>query len=121
MRAVSIIILGLILAVTGSAAEVLPRKAKAPRETYPNVQVIYDSVTTPTGERLRTIITKPHDARGKHPPTSFRVVPQVRRQPAFNVADRHALARRVVLNLVARDEVDREIARLRVGEIKPAD
>src|ERR1043166_2978192 len=48
-------------------ADVLPRKAKTPRESYPNVDVIYDSITTPAGERLRTIITKPHDAQGKLP------------------------------------------------------
>jgi pimeloyl-ACP methyl ester carboxylesterase len=45
----------------------LPRKTKAARESYPNVDVIYDSVTTPHGERLRTIITKPHDAKQKLP------------------------------------------------------
>ncbi len=48
-------------------AEELPRKVKTPRETYPNVDVIYDSVTTPDGKRLRTIITKPRDAKGKVP------------------------------------------------------
>src|SRR5436853_3019050 len=48
-------------------AEELPRKAKTPRETYPNVDVIYDSVTAPFGKRLRTIITKPRDAKGKVP------------------------------------------------------
>src|SRR5713101_5354852 len=45
----------------------LPRKTKTPRESYPNVDVIYDFVTAPHGERLRTIITKPHDANGKLP------------------------------------------------------
>ncbi|PYL26510.1 MAG: hypothetical protein DMF37_01885 [Verrucomicrobia bacterium] len=48
-------------------AEELPRKVKTPRETYPNVDVIYDSVTAPDGKRLRTIITKPRDAKGKVP------------------------------------------------------
>jgi pimeloyl-ACP methyl ester carboxylesterase len=48
-------------------AEELPRKAKRPRETYPNADVIYDSVTAPDGKRLRTIITKPRDAKGKLP------------------------------------------------------
>ena len=69
MRVVSIIALVLTLAVIpkASGANDLPRKAKTPRETYPNVDVIYDSVTTPRGERLRTIITKPHDAPGKLP------------------------------------------------------
>lgn len=48
-------------------ADDLPRKAKTPRENYPNVDVIYDSATTPHGERLRTIITKPRAAKGKLP------------------------------------------------------
>src|SRR5438876_7734388 len=49
------------------SAEELPRKTKTPRESYPNVDVIYDFVAAPHGERLRTIITKPRDARGKLP------------------------------------------------------
>lgn len=48
-------------------AEELPRKTKAPRESYPNVDVIYDSVTAPDGKPLRTIITKPRNAKGKLP------------------------------------------------------
>src|SRR3954449_10021524 len=48
-------------------AEELPRKSKAPRESYPNVDVIYDSVTAPDGNRLRTIITKPQKTKGKLP------------------------------------------------------
>jgi pimeloyl-ACP methyl ester carboxylesterase len=48
-------------------ADDLPRKAKTPRESYSNVDVIYDSITTPRGERLRTIITKPHESKGKLP------------------------------------------------------
>src|SRR6266536_1218601 len=48
-------------------AEELPRKTKAPRESYPNADVIYDSVTSPNGNRLRTIITKPHEAKAKLP------------------------------------------------------
>src|SRR5437867_5555303 len=51
-------------------AEELPRKAKTPRETYPGADVIYDSITTPDGKRLRTIITKPRDATG-NPPVIF--------------------------------------------------
>src|SRR5438874_5053583 len=47
--------------------EDLPRKSKTPRESYPNVDVIYDSVTAPDGKRLRTIITKSHDSKGKLP------------------------------------------------------
>src|SRR5205814_602395 len=45
----------------------LPRKAKTRLETYPNADVIYDSVATPQGERIRTIITKPHDSKKKLP------------------------------------------------------
>ena len=47
--------------------EDLPCKSKTPRESYPNVDVIYDSVTAPDGKRLRTIITKSHDSEGKLP------------------------------------------------------
>ncbi|HET9800082.1 MAG TPA: alpha/beta hydrolase [Chthoniobacterales bacterium] len=45
----------------------MPRKVKTPRESYPNVDVIYDSVRTEDGKRLRTIITKPRAAKGKLP------------------------------------------------------
>jgi len=48
-------------------AEELAHKAKTPRESYPNIDVIYDSVTAPDGKRLRTIITKPRNAKGKLP------------------------------------------------------
>jgi pimeloyl-ACP methyl ester carboxylesterase len=48
-------------------SEELPRKSKAPRESYPNVDVIYASVTAPDSNRLRTIITKPRNAKGKLP------------------------------------------------------
>src|SRR5437016_8907591 len=50
-----------------AAADDLPRKAKTPRESYPNVDVIYDSVTAPDGKRLRTIVTKPRGAKKKLP------------------------------------------------------
>src|SRR5438876_3816902 len=50
-----------------ASAEELPRKTKAPRESYPNADVIYDSVTSPDGKRLRTIITKPRNAKVKLP------------------------------------------------------
>src|SRR5437870_1913071 len=56
-----------LLIAVAVCAEELPRKTKSPRESYPNVDVIYDSVATPHGERLRTIITKPRDAKGKLP------------------------------------------------------
>ena len=48
-------------------AEELPRKSKSQRESYPNVDVIYDAVTAPDGKRLRTIMTKPRAAKGKLP------------------------------------------------------
>jgi pimeloyl-ACP methyl ester carboxylesterase len=49
-------------------ADDLPRKVKTPRESYPNAEVIYDSVKVgETGERLRTVITKPRNAKGKLP------------------------------------------------------
>src|SRR5213082_3877678 len=48
-------------------AEELPHKAKTPRENYPNIDVIYDSVTAPDVKRLRTIITKPRNAKAKLP------------------------------------------------------
>jgi pimeloyl-ACP methyl ester carboxylesterase len=69
MRVAPIIVSVLTFTASSTAfgTDVLPRKAKTPRETYPNIDVIYDSVITPHGERLRTIITKPHDARGKLP------------------------------------------------------
>src|SRR5947199_1620076 len=56
----------LALVVTLSAQE-LAREVQTPRETYPGADVIYDSVTTPDGKRLRTIVTKPRDAQGKVP------------------------------------------------------
>jgi pimeloyl-ACP methyl ester carboxylesterase len=48
-------------------ADELPRKVKTPRESYPNVDVIYDSVKASDSKRLRTIITKPRNAKGKLP------------------------------------------------------
>src|SRR5437899_3555837 len=50
-----------------ASADELPRRIKTARESYPNVEVIYDSVTTPHGERLRTIVTKPRGAKAKLP------------------------------------------------------
>ena len=66
MKVGSTIAFALIFAATVAGDE-LPRKTKTPRESYPNVDVIYDFVTAPHGERLRTIVTKPHDANGKLP------------------------------------------------------
>ncbi len=44
-----------------------------------------------------------------------------RRQPAFGFRDRHALARGIVLDLVALDLADAEIKTLRTAKIKPGD
>src|SRR5689334_17033159 len=66
MKLASQIAFTLTFAVALSAGE-LPRKVKTSRESYPNVDVIYDSVTAPDENRLRTIITKPHGAKGKLP------------------------------------------------------
>src|SRR5207249_11790017 len=66
MKVGSTIVFALMFAATVAGDE-LPRKAKTPRESYPNVDVIYDFVAVPHGERLRSIITKPHDANGKLP------------------------------------------------------
>src|SRR6201981_2974551 len=66
MKVTSVTAFTLACAAIASAEE-LPRKTKAPRESYPNTDVIYDSVTSPDGKRLRTIITKPRNAKGKLP------------------------------------------------------
>lgn len=62
-------IAAMVLFTTAAAVsgDDLPRKSKTPRETYPNVDVIYDSVTAPDGNRLRTIITRPRNTKGKLP------------------------------------------------------
>ena len=52
---------------TIASANDLPRKSKSPRESYPSVDVIYDLVTMPDGKRLRSIITKPRNAKRKLP------------------------------------------------------
>ena len=68
IRASAFAVLLACLGVTQYArGEDLPRKAKTARENYRNVDVIYDSVATPGGERLRTIITKPRGAKNKLP------------------------------------------------------
>jgi pimeloyl-ACP methyl ester carboxylesterase len=40
---------------------------EAPRETYPDVDVLYENVSAAKGEKLRAIITKPRDATAKLP------------------------------------------------------
>src|SRR5215469_16654123 len=66
-RSRAALIVAFLAISAGLCAEELPRKSKAPRESYANVDVIYDSVTAPDGKRLRTIITKPRNAKGKLP------------------------------------------------------
>jgi len=66
MKIGSTIAFALMLVATVAGDE-LPRKTKTLRESYPNVDVIYDFVKPAHGERLRTIITKPRDAKGKIP------------------------------------------------------
>lgn len=51
------------VAVTAAAEPQLPRRAGATNETYPAHDVLYDSVRMPSGERVRLIVTRPHDAR----------------------------------------------------------
>src|SRR5437667_2375347 len=66
MKIGSTIAFALMLVATVAGDE-LPRKTKTLRESYPNIDVIYDFVKPAHGERLRTIITKPRDAKGKIP------------------------------------------------------
>src|SRR5256886_6884351 len=63
LRSIFVVIL---VVVALARAEDLPRKVKTPRENYPNVDGIYDSVST-EGKRRRTIITKPRNAKAKLP------------------------------------------------------
>jgi pimeloyl-ACP methyl ester carboxylesterase len=67
MKPVLLALLALTIAFSCTFAADLPRKIQTPRESYPNVDVIYDSVRTPHGERLRTIITKARSVKGKLP------------------------------------------------------
>lgn len=67
MKSVLSVWFALTIASSCACAAELPRKVQTPRENYSNADVIYDSVVTPHGERLRTIITKPRDAKAKLP------------------------------------------------------
>jgi pimeloyl-ACP methyl ester carboxylesterase len=49
------------------AAEDLPRDPSKPSETYPNIDVLYETVIAPNRQKLRTIITRPHESQGKLP------------------------------------------------------
>jgi pimeloyl-ACP methyl ester carboxylesterase len=45
----------------------LPRRPKAPAESYAHANVIYDSVRDSRGERARVILTRPREGSGKYP------------------------------------------------------
>ena len=52
---------------------------------------------------------------------AHRRIVQHRREPAFDLVDRHALARRIVLDLIALDLGDAEIMRFRMGDVEAGD
>ena len=52
---------------------------------------------------------------------SLRLVPKVRPEPALGLLEAHPLAGAVVLDLVAAEAADREVARLRMREVDAAD
>ena len=49
------------------AAEELPRDPAKPAESYPNVDVLYETVQAPNRQKLRAIVTRPHESQGKLP------------------------------------------------------
>ncbi len=53
--------------------------------------------------------------------SGFRIVGQIRAQPTFGFREVHALAGRIVLDLVAIELADREIARCGMRKLQPAD
>jgi pimeloyl-ACP methyl ester carboxylesterase len=59
--------IGLLLAWQVFGAGDLPRDPDKPRESYPGIDVLYDVVVAPNRQKLRAIITKPHEAQGKLP------------------------------------------------------
>lgn len=67
MKSLPALLFAFTIASSCALAADLPRKVQTPRENYPNVDVIYDSVVTPHGERLRVIVTKPHGVTEKIP------------------------------------------------------
>jgi len=67
MKAILVLFTTLLLSLSALGADELPRRAQAPVERYPKVDVIYDSVTSRPGERLRTIMTRPSEAKEKLP------------------------------------------------------
>jgi pimeloyl-ACP methyl ester carboxylesterase len=67
MKPILFLFAALLLSQSARGAGELPRRAQASAESYPKVDVIYDSVTGRAGERLRTIMTRPREAKGKLP------------------------------------------------------
>ena len=67
MKTILFLFAALLLSLSARGAGELPRRAQASTETYPKVDVIYDSVAGRAGEKLRTIMTRPHGAKGKLP------------------------------------------------------
>ena len=67
MKTILFLLAALLLSLSARAAGELPRRAQASAESYPKVDVIYDSVAGRAGEKLRTIMTRPHGAKGKLP------------------------------------------------------
>jgi pimeloyl-ACP methyl ester carboxylesterase len=63
----TLIAIGLLCISQIFGAEELPRDPDKPRENYPGVDVLYDVVVAPNRQKLRVIITKPHEAQGKLP------------------------------------------------------
>lgn len=55
------------LSAATARADGLPRRAKTPRETYPGVDVLYDSIRDAQNHRLRLILTRPHEGPGPYP------------------------------------------------------
>jgi pimeloyl-ACP methyl ester carboxylesterase len=50
-----------------AAVDELPRDPAKPRESYSNADVLYETVVAPNRQKLRAIITRPHDVQGKVP------------------------------------------------------
>jgi pimeloyl-ACP methyl ester carboxylesterase len=57
-----------ILSTTSAfATDELPRDPAKPRESYPGVDVLYETVVAPNRGKLRAIVTRPHEITGKLP------------------------------------------------------
>src|SRR5215212_10966516 len=66
-RHIAVVATCALVASSVFAADDLPRDPAKPAETYPNVDVIYDTVIAPNRQKLRAIITRPHDSQGRLP------------------------------------------------------